>query len=203
MRLFQFRPAIEADRLENAFAVKLFVDEIGDRTGEMTRHRKKSDSKFVLVCSTRSLGRKQMQIQPGMTERDQDEPRNRGGDKSFSERHEACIPSESLCCPQLRSTSVAMAVSFFAGRITTRTVDLPLKWNSFLNRWPPSPGTSRRKTARMGCSRKFSAASAREIAGAWKSARGMASISATRAHFGVIAAGRQRSSNVTTNHFPD
>ena len=45
----QFWPAVETQRLENAFAGHLFVDEIGDRTSEMTRHWKETDPEVPLI----------------------------------------------------------------------------------------------------------------------------------------------------------
>src|SRR5713226_8486058 len=51
--LFQFRPAVESDRLEKAVASHLLVNEICDRTSEMTRHRQKSDPEFLVISRDR------------------------------------------------------------------------------------------------------------------------------------------------------
>ncbi len=46
----QFWPAIKTKRLKKAVACYLFVNEIGNRTGEMTCDRQKSDSKFLFIA---------------------------------------------------------------------------------------------------------------------------------------------------------
>jgi hypothetical protein len=86
VRLFQFRPAVESHRIENAFPVQLFVDEIGHRTGEMARHRQKSDSEFVLTPG-RLLRAKDVQINGSVNERDKRQSRHGDGDENLAERH--------------------------------------------------------------------------------------------------------------------
>src|SRR5438128_1992856 len=46
----QFWPAIKTKWLKKAVACYLFVNEIGNRTGEMTCDRQKSDSKFLFIA---------------------------------------------------------------------------------------------------------------------------------------------------------
>src|SRR5437870_8810212 len=68
--LLQFRPAIEADRLENIVPSHLFVDEIGYRTSEMTGHRQKSDSEFLMIGTACPFGIEHVEIEPGVNDRD-------------------------------------------------------------------------------------------------------------------------------------
>jgi|SRR6516225_4064333 len=62
IRFLQFRPAIEPQRLENAFACHLLIDEIGNRTGEMTGDRQKSNPEFRFIGGRRVFRTEEMKI---------------------------------------------------------------------------------------------------------------------------------------------
>ena len=74
IRFLQFRPAVEAKGLEKTFACDLFVDEVGDRTREMTRHRKKPDPEFLLIAGGRTFRTEKMKINRHVKERDERQP---------------------------------------------------------------------------------------------------------------------------------
>ena len=80
IRFLQFRPPIKTQWLKNAGTGDLFIDEIRHRTGEMTRHRQKSDPEFVLVRCRRAFGIEKMKINRGVQHRNDYEPADRDTD---------------------------------------------------------------------------------------------------------------------------
>jgi len=103
------------------------VDEISDRTSEMTCDRQKSDPEFLLIGCGRVFGIEQMQIQPCDRDRDQ----------NFPHRHKC---SRSIRLPRASSTILSRMRSTSTPYL--RGGSPPKAWGRSIDRMAPTTAAS-------------------------------------------------------------